>query len=207
MTEIILKPIKYSYETLGMPPQEPEWKRSLRYLDYSGWLLGIIKKGCRAAANVPFLAPLAVVAAPLGAIAGTAKKASFAAGTFFATDELAARGIKADLPSAKEALGVAEQGVDLISMVAECRSFGVPLFFMTGLNTVQLAFGLISPIITLMIQLKEKGSEAFEEFKFYKILYKIVLSLLAIYLFVTSISLSLVATVLLAGISFAISYI
>jgi hypothetical protein len=185
---------------------------SFRFLEDIGPLFNNISKGGTALVeNVSYLKPLSPAAKRLEEVMEFLVPVSQLAGLYLSVGDVAELGLKGkmglDLSSTKEILTVAEKGVDLVAWITQIEKVGASLQVVSRISSVGLALALLSPIIDLSILLRQKGRSALSGLECYRTSYKIGLSLLAIYLFVSAVTISTYLSLFLGGVNFALSYL
>lgn len=189
----------------GLPEEGSEWKASIRYLDSWGFALNSFSKGALLANKMGLLStPISEVTGPLGRIAQVANLAISAESISI----LAQQGVlQADLPSVKEVLGLAGKGVEVSVWLAKIERLGISFRLINSLSSMGLVLAFLYPMLTLLIQLRDEGWNAFSGVECYKTSYKIGMALLAIYLFTTAVTVSTYLEVVMLGTNFALSYL
>jgi len=203
--------IKFSSQPLGVGQSESEWKASLRFLDEAGGVFNKISRGAALVDKVAHLKPLRPVAAPIKALMESLGSASQLANIYLSTEAftvLAQEGkLGLNLQTAKEVLTVTESGIELAQWLGEIQKLGAAFRVIGSLSSMGLGLALLSPTLDLIIHLREEGWRALSGAQCYKTSYQVGLSLLAIYLFMTSVTLSFYLSLLIQSTTFAVSYL
>jgi hypothetical protein len=110
-----------------------------------------------------------------------------------------------DLSSIREVLIFSGKGADLVTWLTAIEQLGTSLKVINSLTSVGLGLALLSPTISLIIQLRTEGRDALSGLEFYKTAGRLGMTLLTIYLFSSAMTLSALAEALLAGTDWAIS--
>jgi hypothetical protein len=197
-----------SGDNYSNPLQEgSEWNDSLRYLESWGFSLNCASKGALLLSKVSpesIAGSVGQIARPLGRICQVASLAL----SIESVSLLAQKGVLGiDLPSVKEIVGVAGKGVEVTVWLAKIDRLGVSFRVLSSLTSVGLAFSLMHPLLTLVIQLRDEGFSAFSRVECYKTSYKLGLALLSIYLFTSAVTLCFYFEAGIMGANFALSYL
>ncbi|MGH2612234.1 MAG: hypothetical protein ACRDFB_04190, partial [Rhabdochlamydiaceae bacterium] len=76
-----------------------------------------------------------------------------------------------------------------------------------SLSSIGLALALISPVLSLLIQLKEEGWNSMNEGEFYKNSYRLGMTLLSVYIFVVATTLSVYLEAAILGADITLAYL
>ncbi len=190
--------ITYSATTLGQSP-DPQWKQSLHEIDGYGLAVfrtGLALKAIRQIEYLkgfePMVTGLEALLSPIGRI------------TQIANLSLSSEQYVLGEHSIQGGAEVAQKWVTFASWVATFERFAVSTHVITLLSSLGLSISFSISMMDLIASLTKAEADYG---KIAKHSYKVGVSLLAVYLFMTSIALSASLTALIAGGNFAISYI
>ncbi len=193
--------------SIGSKDKGSEWRHSIHYLDETGPLFKQVSKGCKLVDQISHLAPLKPIAGPVGMAARRLGQASELANLYTTSESFSdfvqSKKLGLNLETAKEVLTVADMGLDLVSWFSIVEKLGLTVNVTSRLTSMSLGIALLYPMIDLIRHLRSEGLEALEGPKLYKTSYKLGLSLLAIYLYVTAATVSTYLSVAIASINFA----
>ncbi len=203
--------ITYSNKPIEQKGAAPDWKRSLRYLAETRSIYRKISGGCSLVNKISHLKPLSPLANGLKTVLRPLGDASKTASLYLTIEKFSTqvyeRKIGCDLHSAKEVLGIVDAGIDLATWFAMVGNLGYSLRVISALPSISLATALLSPTLDLIHHLREEGLGAFNEASCYKTSYKLGLALLAIYLFMASVTLSAQLDIVISGVNFALLFV
>jgi hypothetical protein len=185
------------YERKG----DSELRRSLNYLNAIGLKSYNLLQSCKIAGKISYLAPMAPVINPLGKVVGGVSRASQVINFAFSAEALGSK------MSVSTVVGVAGKGMAIATWLSQIERLGFSVRVASALNSSCLALALLSPTIGLISHLHEEGISAFYGVECYKTSYKVGVALLAVYLYVMTLTLSAQVNLLLMSANIAISLI
>lgn len=209
--EFRINPAKMCGEeaSIGSKSQGSEWRHSIHYLDKSGSLFKAVSKLCKLVDQISRFAPLKPIAGSIGMVARRLGQASELANIYTTTESFSefvqSKKVGLNLETAKEVLTIADMGLDLVYWFSVVDKLGITVRAASKLTSMSLGLAILSPTIDLIRLLKSEGLEALEGPKLYKSSYKLGLSLLSIYVFMTAATLSTYLSVAIASIDFAMA--
>lgn len=205
------KNIKYTDQPLGIEDPESELKASLRFLDKAGSVFYNIGKGAALVDKVSHLKPLSPIAGAVGQLMEGLGRVSQIANIFISTEAFIALTqegkIGLNLASAKETLIIIEKGVELASWFSEVEKLGSTFRILSNISSISLGIALLSPMLDLLMHLRAEGWNALKGPECYKTSYRLGLSLLAVYLFMSALTMSTYLNIAIQGVDFALSYL
>jgi hypothetical protein len=190
-----------SYPGAGIAVEpEAEWKSSLRYLESYGSVFYQTILACRIIDKMNHLKELSpATSAIAGALAPLSRAAQVAHFVLSADGH-----IQKEERDLEGTLNVVAQGVDVATWISEVESLAVSTRIISSLNSVGLGLSFIISMVELITLLRDESLD-------YKAVGKttvnIGLALLAIYLFMTAVTLSDSLSLLVTGVGVAVSLI
>lgn len=178
-----------------------EFRQSLNYLNSIGLASYNLFQACKIAGKVSYLESMAPAIGSFGSVIGGVSRVSQVVNFAFSAQKLGGSTSVGDI------VGIAGKGVAIAAWLSQIEKLGCSVRIVSALNSSYLTIALLSPMIGLVSHLYEEGMGAFCGVECYKTSYKLGVALLAVYLYVMTLTLSTQVNLLLMGANIAISLI